>query len=144
MRNKAVVLLLLLLLLPIALFAEDITALGGMRKVVLQKNLINGVNSLTQDMFCKIEQGRRMPNTNTVFVIQEDFTLSEDIKVPDNSVLEFIGGSLKGGHTIFFSGTELMGMVNLEVNCNGTILNTKGYLSWFSSSSINSHNLNWL
>ena len=144
MRNKAVVLSLLLLLLPIALFAEDITALGGMRKVVLQKNLINGVNSLTQDMFCKIEQGRRMLNTNTVFVIQEDFTLSEDINVPDNSVLEFIGGSLKGGHTIFFSGTELMGMVNLEVNCNGTILNTKGYLSWFSSSSINSHNLNWL
>ena len=69
---------------------------NGMGKVVLDKNIVGGVNTLTQDMFYKGEVGSRVPNTNTVFVIQYDFVLEEDITIPANCVLKFEGGSISG------------------------------------------------
>ena len=67
---------------------------NGMGRVVLKKNIVNNVNTLTQDMFYKGEVGSRVPNTNTIYIIRYDFTLGEDITVPANCVLEFDGGSL--------------------------------------------------
>ena len=58
---------------------------NGMGRVVLRKNLVEGVNTLTQAMINK---------SNTIYVIQYDFTLGEDIIVPANCVLEFEGGSI--------------------------------------------------
>jgi hypothetical protein len=45
---------------------------SGMGKVYLRKNIIDGVNILTQDMLYKNESGSRVPNTNTIFIIQYD------------------------------------------------------------------------
>ena len=59
-----------------------------MGRVVLRKNLIDGVNTLTQSMINK---------NNTIYVIQYDFTLDEDITIPENCVLEFDGGSISAG-----------------------------------------------
>lgn len=59
---------------------------SGMGRVVLRKNLVEGVNTLVQTMINK---------SNTIYIIQYDFTLGEDITVPDNCVLEFDGGSIK-------------------------------------------------
>lgn len=73
---------------------------SGMGRVVLKKNILNGVNTLTQDMFYKGEVGSREPNTNTIFVIQYDFTLGEDITIPEGCVLEFDGGSLNNGTVV--------------------------------------------
>ena len=39
---------------------------------------------------------QQMIQQNTIYVIQYDFTLGEDITVPANCVLEFDGGSLNG------------------------------------------------
>lgn len=72
---------------------------NGMGRVRLQKNLVEveeggetvTKNLLTQAMF---EDGDGNPLTNTVFVIQYDFTLGEDITVPADCVLEFDGGML--------------------------------------------------
>lgn len=64
---------------------------NGMGRVVLRKNLVEGVNTLTQSMINK---------SNTIYVIQYDFTLSEDITIPDNCVLKFNGGSIKGTGSI--------------------------------------------
>lgn len=69
---------------------------NGMGRVVIPKNMVGGVNTLTQDAF---EDGDSNPLTNTVFVIQYDFVLGEDIEVPANCVLEFDGGSISGNGT---------------------------------------------
>ena len=72
---------------------------NGMGRVELPMNMVNGVNTLTQDMFYKGTIGFREPNTNTVFVIKYDFTLGEDITVPANCILDFDGGSISGNGT---------------------------------------------
>lgn len=61
---------------------------NGMGRVVLRKNIVKGVNTLTQSMINK---------SNTIYVIQYDFTLGENITVPANCILEFDGGSLANG-----------------------------------------------
>lgn len=115
-----------------------------MDRVVLQKNIINGVNVINQEAFCQNDSHGRTPRTNTVYVIQYEFILGENIVIPDNCVLEFNGGSLSGSNTITFNETLLSGRVSLDINCSGTITNTRGLLSWFKDSSTNSHNLCWL
>lgn len=72
---------------------------NGLGRVILRKNMVSGVNTLTQDMFYKGEVGSRVPNTNTVFVVKYDFVLGEDITIPANCVLEFDGGSISGNGT---------------------------------------------
>lgn len=69
-----------------------------MDRVVLKGNDNSGVNAiLTQDMLYKLENGIKVPSTNTIFVIQDDFVLAEDITIPNDCILEFEGGSLRNG-----------------------------------------------
>lgn len=69
-----------------------------MDRVVLKGNDSSGVNAiLTQDMLYKLENGIKVPSTNTIFVIQDDFVLAEDITIPNDCILEFEGGSLRNG-----------------------------------------------
>ena len=92
---------------------------NGMGRVVIPKNMVNIaeqgepeniVNLLTQDAF---EDGEGNPLTNTVFVIQYDFMLGEDITVPENCILEFDGGSISGNSTLTLDSTLLCG----EIKC---------------------------
>lgn len=77
------------------------TIYSGLGRVYLRKNMVNGVNVLTQEMF---EDGQGEPLTNTVFVIQYDYDLSgETITIPDGCTLEFNGGRLKNGKIDFNS-----------------------------------------
>lgn len=55
------------------------------KTIILKKNLVNGVNTLTQEM---------MSAANTKYVIKYDYVLGEDITVPANCILEFDGGSI--------------------------------------------------
>lgn len=62
---------------------------SGMGRRLLRKNMVNGVNVLTQKM---------MPCPNTIYVITYDYSLrGQTITVPENCVLLFEGGSLKNG-----------------------------------------------
>ena len=71
---------------------------SGMGRKTLRKNIVDGVNTLTQDMFYKGEAGNRVPNTNTIFIIQYDFDLGgASIEIPENCILEFNGGSISNG-----------------------------------------------
>ena len=88
---------------------------NGMGRVVLRKNLVNEVNTLTQSMINK---------SNTIYVIQYDFTLGEDITIPANCVLEFDGGSISGTATLTFNDTQLTGVyggLKHSVGLSGTI-----------------------
>lgn len=58
------------------------------KTIILKKNLVNGVNALTQEM---------MSATNTKYVVKYDYVLGENIDVPDNCILEFDGGSINAG-----------------------------------------------
>lgn len=65
---------------------------NGIVRIALEKNLVNGVNILTQEMI-PLESGK-----NTVYVIQYDYVLGENVTIPENCVLEFDGGSISAGN----------------------------------------------
>lgn len=107
-------------------------------RVILKKNLVSvdGIrkNLLTQDMFLSEVSGDSAPNTNVTFYIQQDYILAEDITIPANSVLDFNGGSIKGGYTIKGQYTSFRGDVNLspDVKFDGTFNNIPTvYVDWF-------------
>ena len=104
------------------------------KTIILKKNLVNGVNTLTKEM---------MSATNTKYVVKYDYALGDDITIPANCVLEFDGGSISGNGTgkdtitgqntevingsfdnIIFSGTfnKEQGVINIhEFGCKTTI-----------------------
>ena len=71
--------------------------LGKKRVVLSGKSSKDDKNLLKQEMFYSIVNGTLKPCENTVFVIQKNFELAEDITVPSGSVLEFDGGSISNG-----------------------------------------------
>ena len=114
---------------------------NGMGRVVIPKNMQNIaeegepeniVNLLTQAVF---EDGEGNPLSNTVFVIQYDFTLGEDITIPANCVLEFDGGSISGEYTITGQNTGikagLVKIFNTDVILAGTWNINKFDIRWF-------------
>ena len=68
------------------------------KTIILKKNLVNGVNTLTQKM---------MSAVNTKYVVKYDYVLGENITVPANCVLEFDGGSISGAFDITGNGTTI-------------------------------------
>ena len=65
---------------------------SGMGRKILRKNIVDDVNTLTQEM---------VSDANTIYFIQYDFDLDgATITIPDNCVLEFDGGSLSNGRCI--------------------------------------------
>lgn len=119
---------------------------NGMGRVKLKKHLVEvevdgqtvTKNLLYQDDFYKGEVGSRVPNINTVFVIQYDFTLGEDITVPENCVLEFDGGSISGG-TLTGNHTKLSykGVIFRNITLLGTF-----DCDYYSAEMIDVSNLN--
>lgn len=105
---------------------------NGMGRVVLRKNMVNGVNILTQSMINK---------SNTIYVIQYDFTLGENITVPENCVLEFDGGSINSGNYIIsgdFLPSEL-NVLNFGLKGDGVTDNTAAFSKMITT--INSLNI---
>lgn len=65
---------------------------GGINRVVLKKNIANDKNILTQEMISK---------SNTIYECKYDFDLNgQDITLPDNSYIEYNGGSISNGNII--------------------------------------------
>ena len=61
---------------------------ASMDCVVLKKNIVRGVNKLTQDML-PLDVG-----ANTIYVITHDFIIDRNITIPQNAILKFDGGSI--------------------------------------------------
>lgn len=80
--------------------ADKMDNTNGMAKIYLKKNK---------------PLATQLTQPNTIYVIQYDFTLGEDITVPANCVLEFDGGSIDGN----------------SYNLIGNILNQEIFISWF-------------
>lgn len=101
---------------------------NGMGRVVLRKNLVEGINTLTQDMINK---------SNTIYVIQYDFILCENITIPTNCVLEFYGGSISGAYTLTGTNTGinagLVKIFNTNIILDGTWNLIETYPEWFGA-----------
>ena len=97
---------------------------SGLGRKYLRKNIVNSVNTLTQSM---------INEANTIYVIQYDYTLDEDITIPDNCVLEFDGGSINGTSTLTFQKTEILGILNSishTIGLAGTIKGSVNIAYW--------------
>lgn len=82
----------------------DKQSFSGLGRVYLRKNIVGDKNVLTQAMINK---------ANTIYVIQYDYDLKgETITIPENSVLNFIGGAIGNG-TIIGNKTKV---INLNVD----------------------------
>ena len=82
----------------------DKQSFSGLGRVYLRKNIVGDKNVLTQAMINK---------ANTIYVIQYDYDLKEaNINIPENSVLNFIGGAIGNG-TIIGNKTKV---INLNVD----------------------------
>lgn len=81
---------------------------SGLGKKMLAKNIqqVGGVdkNVMTQAFF-EDDQGNAL--TNTVFVIQYDYTLGGNITIPAGCTLEFDGGSVNGSYTLTGNNTRI-------------------------------------
>ena len=101
------------------------------KTVILKKNLVNGVNTLTQEM---------MSAQNTKYVIKYDYVLGEDITIPENCVLEFDCGSISANnsdYTITGQNTcikaELVKIFNTDITLAGTWNVAEAYPEWFGA-----------
>lgn len=120
------------------------TQFSGLGRVNLEKNIqtIDNVekNILTQDMFYKGMPGQRVPNINTIFVIQYDYDLNDPngtnpITIPEGCVLKFDGGSIKNGK-IVGNNTKLDNACSgclTDINIDGTFDGNGDvfHINWF-------------
>ena len=97
------------------------------KTIILKKNLVNGVNTLTQEM---------MSATNIKYVIKYDYTLSEDIEVPANCVLEFDGGSIANStentYSLTGTATKIVNLYNYTIFSNITPTGITTFTGTFS------------
>lgn len=101
------------------------------KTIILKKNLVNGVNILTQEMISA---------TNTKYVIKYDYVLGADIDVPENCIFEFDGGSISAsGSNDTITGTNtginagLVKIFNTNITLSGTWNVTEAYPEWFGA-----------
>lgn len=79
---------------------------------VLQLNMVNGVNMLTQQMIDA--EGK-----NTVFIIKTNYNIDGTITMPANCAFEFLGGQLIGG-TLIGNQTKMINLYDYQI-LNGTV-----------------------
>jgi hypothetical protein len=99
---------------------------SGMGRVILRKNMVNGVNVLTQEM---------INQANTIYEIRYNFDLNKQtITIPDNCVLKFNGGMLTNG-TINCNNCSIDADKNAHIFDLSIALNDVHYLSakWFGA-----------
>ncbi len=115
----------------------DPTTYSGMGRKVLQKNIVGGVNTLTQSMMPVATGG------NTIYIIRYDFTLGENITVPANCILEFDGGSISGAYTLTGDNTIIEGrgyIFKSGVSFTGSFTIHDAKAEWFGVHPTNTDN----
>ena len=85
------------------------------KTIILKKNLVDGVNTLTQEM---------MFATNTKYIIKYNYTLGENITIPENCILEFDGGSIanstENSYNLIGTTTKVINLYNYTIFSNIT------------------------
>lgn len=79
---------------------------SGLGKTYLRKNIqevIDGSETVTRNILTQ----EMISESNTIYIIQYDYTLNEDITVPENCILEFDGGSLSGSYQLNLNNCQI-------------------------------------
>lgn len=104
---------------------------SGLGRTYLRKNIVNGVNVLTQDM---------INNPNTIYHIQYDYNLNgQTITIPSGCVLLFEGGSISNGNINFVNTTIESNYPMFDCKLQGSITNSILKVLWVKNS--NSQNI---
>ena len=97
------------------------------KTIILKKNLVNGVNTLTQEM---------MSTTSTKYIIKYNYTLGEDITIPENCILEFDGGSIanstENSYSLTGTATKVVNLYNYTIFSNLTPTGITTFTGTFS------------
>ena len=109
----------------------DPTSFSGKGYKILRKNIQtigeNTKNILTQDMINR---------SNTIYEIRYDFDLNgKNIKIPENVILKFNGGSLCNGTLIGNNSIIQSSPITIfeyNLNIGGSWINSKTYCEWFN------------
>lgn len=101
---------------------------SGLGRRILRKNIVAGVNVLTQSM---------MKWANTIYVIQYDYDLQgAEITIPEGCVLDFQGGSFSSG-TIVGKSTKIKAnpikIFENDIDLNGSYDIYEAYPEWFGA-----------
>lgn len=79
----------------------------------------------------------QVTQANKIYVIHDDFTLSSNVTIPDNCVLEFDGGSVNGAYTITGNNTDIItkhnNIFSNDIGIAGTWLVDRIFSSWFKN-----------
>ena len=105
------------------------------KTIILKKNLVNGVNTLTQEM---------MSAQNVKYVIKYDFVLNGDVTIPENCILEFDGGSISGEYTITCNKTRIIGYGGFDksITLAGTIEGDIIEFDWWKNEKVSAADYN--
>ena len=97
------------------------------KTIILKKNLVNGVNTLTQEM---------MSTTNTKYIIKYNYTLGENITILENCILEFDGGSItnstENSYSLIGTETKVINLYNYTIFSNITPTGITTFTGTFS------------
>lgn len=97
------------------------------KTIILKKNLVNGVNTLIQEM---------ISNVNTKYIIKYNYTLGENIIIPENCILEFDGGSIanstENSYSLTGTATKVVNLYNYTIFSNITPTGITTFTGTFS------------
>ena len=83
------------------------------KTIILKKNLVNGINTLTQEM---------LSTTNTKYIIKYNYTLGENITIPENCILKFDGGNIanstENSYSLTGTATKIVNLYNYTIFSN--------------------------
>ena len=97
------------------------------KTIILKKNLVNGVNILTQEI---------MSAQNTKYIIKYNYTLGENITIPENCILEFDGGSIanstENSYSLIGTTTKVVNLYNYTIFSNLTPTGITTFIGTFT------------
>lgn len=97
------------------------------KTIILKKNLVNGVNTLTQEM---------VSTTNTKYIIKYNYILGENITIPENCIIEFDGGSIENStensYSLTGTATKVVNLYNYTIFSNLTPTGITTFTGTFS------------
>lgn len=101
---------------------------NGKGKVTLAKNMIDGINILTQAM---------INHENTIYRINYDFVLASNITIPKGCILVFDGGSISGTYTLKGNKTKIGANLDRifakDISISGTWDVAVAFPEWFGA-----------
>lgn len=103
---------------------------SGMGRKILRKNIVDGVNVLTQSM---------INTANVIYVIQYDYIIGENITIPANCVLKFEGGSINNSSNYTLTGQDTVviagvtKIIDANIKIDGTWKAGWAFPEWFGA-----------